>query len=285
MTIEYRTASGGAEESDGTVNGLVTPFNVRTAIGDPKGDGFYEQIAPGAFKKTLQERDIVFLFNHNKDMPLARTSAGNLELREDLSEGLKLSATPVDTTYASDLLKLTKAGVVKGMSFGFEVIRDSWTDNEGRDSNASVGTNRTVLEVRLHEASAVTFPAYETTTFSARDAIGAARGVKGARAAAASYGDLDTCGECGSSNEYGAFCTGCGVSMTEPEPVATAPAFCGSCGSEMGGDDRSSKAEGEKRNTASADTDNDGAGSTTPDDEVRDSARLSAAFEKAIYNI
>ena len=176
--IEYRTAAGGVQETDGSVSGLVTPFGVETVIGDPKRGGFRESIAPGAFKKTLQERDIVFLFNHNTDMPLARTSAGNLDLREDPTSGLKASATPVDTSYGQDLLKLTRAKVVKGMSFGFEVIKDAWQDDQGRASNENVGTKRTIQEVRLHEVSAVTFPAYETTTFSARDAISAARGIK-----------------------------------------------------------------------------------------------------------
>ena len=252
--IEYRTALGSAEESEGTVNGLVTPFNVKTVIGDLRSDGFKEDIAPGAFKKTLQERDIVFLWNHNKDMPLARTSAGNLDLREDPSAGLRASATPVDTSYAQDLLKLTKAGVVKGMSFGFEVIRDSWTDDDGRAADMNTGTNRTIHEVRLHEVSAVTFPAYETTSFSARDAISAARSPRGSRAAKAAYADLRTCAGCGSTEEWGSYCSGCGEPMDEPQ---IQPAFCSDCGSPLG-DERASHVCTEKRDVVGNDTDHAG---------------------------
>lgn len=174
MTIEYRTAGGGAESDGSVLRGLVTPFNTETTIGDLNHGGFREQIAPGAFTKTLQERDVVMLMNHNSDMPLARTSAGNLKLTQE-SDGLRAEASPVNTSYSQDLMALTKAGVVKGMSFGFEVIKDDWADDEGRAANSATGTCRTIREVRLHEVSAVTFPAYESTTLTARDAITAAR--------------------------------------------------------------------------------------------------------------
>lgn len=172
--IEYRTAKGGVSATSGTLEGLVTPFNDVTTIGDVRKGGFREQIAPGAFTKTLQERDVVLLFNHNTDMPLARVSAGNLSLSQQ-RDGLHATAQPVETSYGKDLRALAEAGVVKGMSFGFEVVKDAWTDDEGRAASPATGTNRTVQEVRLHEVSAVTFPAYENTQFSARDAISAAR--------------------------------------------------------------------------------------------------------------
>jgi hypothetical protein len=173
--MEFRDIAGNTEASAGIVTGLVTPFNTETTIGDPTRGGFREQIAPGAFTKTLQKRDVVFLFNHDTSKPLARTNAGNLTLTETPA-GLRAAAMPVLTSYGKDLLALTRAGVVKGMSFGFEVIKDAWTDDNGRAANAMQGTRRTIQEVRLHEVSAVTFPAYPTTEFSARDAVSAARG-------------------------------------------------------------------------------------------------------------
>lgn len=166
--IEYRQVGGDAVVNSGKLAGRVTPFNSPTEIGDVTRDGFHEQIAPGAFSKTLQERDIVLLWNHNKDMPLARTSAGNLSL-EQRADGLHMQATPVQTSQGKDLMELVRAGVVKGMSFGFQVIKDSWSDDEGRAANSMTGTHRTIQEVKLHEVSAVTFPAYEDTSISARD--------------------------------------------------------------------------------------------------------------------
>lgn len=179
--IEFRTVTGNTGVTEGKLTGLVTPFNSQTVIGDLRADGFREQIAPGAFNKTLQERDIVLLWNHNADMPLARTSAGNLSLQES-GDGLRMDSTPVGTSYGKDLMLLAQSGVVKGMSFGFEVIKDDWTDDSGNPADSRSGTNRVVREVRLHEVSAVTFPAYKDTTLSARDAINAAREGRGAAA-------------------------------------------------------------------------------------------------------
>ena len=257
MAIEYRFVSGEARVDGNTLDGLVTPFNVETTIGDLKGGGFREQIAPGAFTKTLQERDVVFLFNHDTSMPLARTSVlegeGSLKLGPE-SDGLRAVGEPVKTSYGNDLMLLTRAKVVKGMSFGFEVVKDAWTDDEGRSSDAKYGTRRTIQEVRLHEVSAVTFPAYTTTSLSARDAITAAREDRKAKA---TYADLETC-KCGATGQYGKYCGGCGEPM-DPNMGSQAPdAFCTSCGSALDDSSRDNHKCGETRD--------DGAGSATPDD-------------------
>lgn len=304
--IEYRTTLGAVEGTQGGFRGVVTPFMVWTTIGDLKRGGFKERIAPGTFAKTLQERDIVFLWNHNTDMPMARSSVpegqmGHLSLGENERTGLEADVPePVDTDYAENLKKLANAGVVRGMSFGFEVIKDSWTDDQGRASDSTHGTQRTIHEVRLHEVSAVTFPAYETTSFSARDAVNAARGVGPARRAAmATYADVDTC-ECGSTSEYGAYCSACGEPMATLKPSGD---FCTSCGSALDGerdshvcesrDDPDGKEyaamyqavllidsgdiEGARAALVacipvvsdSADTEDSGAGSATPDEDER----------------
>src|SRR5437868_5556826 len=53
--------------------GTAILFNKRTWIG-ARDFGFWEQIAPQAVSKTLQEADIRFLQNHNPDLLLARTN-------------------------------------------------------------------------------------------------------------------------------------------------------------------------------------------------------------------
>ena len=52
---------------------------------------------------------------------------------------------------------LAKTGVIKGMSFGFEVLKDTWTDAKGRAASPQQGTHRTVREVRLHEVTTTAF--------------------------------------------------------------------------------------------------------------------------------
>jgi len=186
--IEYRsfgvTALMAADE--GSITGLAAPFNSSTLIGELPW-GFREQIAPGAFSKTLQEADVVMLFNHDTSQPLARKSAGTLDLRES-DRGLEFEADPAPTSYASDLRANIKAGNVRGMSFGFSVIKAEWTDDDGNPSDAMNGTNRILREVKLVEVSPCTFPAYETTDISARDLVTAAREARG-KTALPAYAD------------------------------------------------------------------------------------------------
>jgi hypothetical protein len=56
------------------------------------------------------------------------------------------------------------------MSFGFEVVKDDWaveevTTSDGMTAQVEV---RTILETKLYEVSAVTFPAYEETDAALR---------------------------------------------------------------------------------------------------------------------
>lgn len=123
---------------------------------------FIETIAPGAFKRTLSARNNVrMLLNHDTSRVLATEKARTLRLAED-SKGLHVEADLPDTTYGRDLSISMQRGDVDSMSFGFSVPRngDRWSDD---------GNQRTLVEVRLHEVSVVTFPAYEATTASVRD--------------------------------------------------------------------------------------------------------------------
>ena len=177
MSLEIRSIVGPESidaSDDGVIFGLAIPYNQETTIGDMRSGGFHEQIAPGSATKSLREADIVALFNHNSGQPLGRTSAGNLKLT-NTARGVEPELKPVDTTYGQDLAKLVRSGVIKGWSFGFEVVKDDWTDDEGKPSNEYLGTNRTIREMKLIEVSPVTFPAYEQTQISSRDAVLAAR--------------------------------------------------------------------------------------------------------------
>jgi HK97 family phage prohead protease len=226
--VEYRTTgtTNITAEGDG-LSGLACPFNSPTQIGAPEW-GFREEFTPGAFTKTLSERDVVVLVNHNTDMPVARKSAGTLRTSQT-AKGLEWDADPVDTSYVNDLRANIKAKNFKGCSFGFEAVKEDWFDDDGNRADPSTGTQRVVREAKLHEISVVTFPAYGDTEVSTRSAVNAIREL---RAAKASYKDLDTCAECGAENQYGAFCSGCGAAMTEPKPQAK---FCTQCGSKITG--------------------------------------------------
>ncbi|MFD0437011.1 HK97 family phage prohead protease [Streptomyces chartreusis] len=145
--------------------GYAAKFNSRTAIGNPLRWGFYEEIAPGAFTKTLQEGDARFLVDHDSYYVVSRVSAGTLDVAED-AVGLPVdSALDTELSYVNDLRANVRNGNITGMSFGFYVIKDEWSTEtvETSDGQTVEVEVRRILEVRLIEVSAVTFPAYEDT--------------------------------------------------------------------------------------------------------------------------
>ena len=121
---------------------------------------FREEIAPGAFRNTLGD-DIRSLWNHNTDLPLARTTNGTLRLAED-ETGLAIAADLPETSWGRDALISIGRRDVTQMSFAFDVIEDDWRED---DLGQLI---RRLLNVKLYEVSPVTFPAYPTTTVGLR---------------------------------------------------------------------------------------------------------------------
>jgi hypothetical protein len=104
--------------------------------------------------------DVPFKYNHSDSfMIMARTRNQTLQLIRD-DNGLKIRAQLADTTDGRDLYELIKRGDVDKMSFAFTVRGDSY-DNKTR--------TRTIQDIdKLFDVSAVDFPAYDTTSISAR---------------------------------------------------------------------------------------------------------------------
>lgn len=131
--------------------------------------GWYdERIAKGALDDA-DLKDIRFLVNHNTDMiPLARSRNNNANSTMQLSvddEGM-LIRVDLDTennTEARNLYSAVERGDLDGMSFMFVVGSDEWDDID------SEHPTRTITKLsKVFEVSAVTFPAYEQTSISAR---------------------------------------------------------------------------------------------------------------------
>ncbi len=156
---EVRTNSVDFEvraEGDGmSFTGYASVFN------SPSEDlgGFIEYVAPGAFKRSLQSRnEVKLLWNHDAGEPLASLRGGTMQLVED-DRGLKVTAQLPNTTRGRDVAELLRTKVIDSMSFGFNVIKDSWSAD---------GKTRTLESVRLFEASIVSFAAYPATTATVR---------------------------------------------------------------------------------------------------------------------
>jgi len=92
---------------------------------------------------------------------LGRNKNGTLKLEED-EHGLKIEATPPETSFAKDLMSLMERGDVDQMSFGFIVNEDEW-DTADRENPI-----RTLLDVELFDTSVVVYPAYKQTSVNVR---------------------------------------------------------------------------------------------------------------------
>jgi HK97 family phage prohead protease len=150
--LEIRDASDGM-----AFEGYAAIFN-----SDSEPLPFIERIQPGAFKRSLQSRnEIKMLWNHDAGEPLASLRGGTLKIFED-NIGLRVSAQLANTQRGRDTAELIRSGTIDSMSFGFNVVKDSWNSD---------GTVRTLEAVRLFEISLVSFPAYQATagTVSVRE--------------------------------------------------------------------------------------------------------------------
>lgn len=159
MEKEYRYVGMDAveirEEGESRfVEGYVNEFG---ALSEDLG-GFREKVERGAFARSIEQGDVLALWQHDSADPLGRMSNGLLELRED-SRGLwfRIKAEALSPRQ----LEKVQDGTVRNMSFGFFTKADSWEENDG-------GTVRTLLDVELLEVSPVTFPAYRDSSAAVR---------------------------------------------------------------------------------------------------------------------
>ena len=125
--------------------------------------GCFETVDPGAFEGQL-EGDVRCLVDHVTHLVLGRTVAGTLKLWLE-ADGLHgtVEINPDDTD-AMNLFARVKRGDVSQCSFGFEIL-------EEREETTPTGDVHFILvRVKLYEVSIVTFPAYEDTNVTAREA-------------------------------------------------------------------------------------------------------------------
>ena len=151
-----------AEEAEGKKKlvGYAVVFDSRALI----WDYFWEEVAPGAFRKTLQENDIISLWNHDSNFPLGRTSRGTLTLRED-QRGLWFENILPENSWGADAWESVRRGDVQGNSFRFVPIKEELAKAEdGKDL-------RRLTEVKLIEISPTPLPAYEMTEVEARTIV------------------------------------------------------------------------------------------------------------------
>ena len=182
---ELRSVSRGVEiraETDTTpkeLSGYAALFDTPAEI----AGAFVEIIDHGAFDQALGD-DVRVLFNHDPNLVLGRTKSGTASLAVDAT-GLRYRVRPPTTQIGRDVVELVERGDIDGSSFGFRVLKDSWT--EGVTPNAL--PVRHIEAVALYDVSPVTQPAYAETTVEARSTASTFT-TTAPPAAAASHSDL-----------------------------------------------------------------------------------------------
>lgn len=140
-----------------TVVGYAAVFN---SLSQNLG-GFVEQVAPGAFRKTITEQDVRALFNHDPNFVLGRNRSETLRMGED-TYGLHYEVDLPNTQAGRDVAEMIERRDVSGSSFGFRTIEDEWGTTE-QDFPL-----RTLRSVQLFDVSPVTYPAYLGTESALR---------------------------------------------------------------------------------------------------------------------
>ncbi|WP_073346070.1 HK97 family phage prohead protease [Bacteroides congonensis] len=166
--MEIRSIETTFEQNDNIIEGYAIRFNCTSnVLYDKEKRRFFREIIDreAINQELIDNSDIKFLFNHDKERLLARRNRGtgslNVELRED---GVYFSFEIPNTTVGGDLKEMIKRGEVTTCSFAF-VDGDSI---EWDFSNREVPT-RTVKSIRgLFDLSAVFDAAYSQTEISCR---------------------------------------------------------------------------------------------------------------------
>lgn len=155
------------------VSGYATTFNQPYELYRMSYSGYTyivnEQVDAHAFDDTDMD-DVIMQYDHEGRV-FARISNGTLELDPD-DHGLHVRADLGGTEIGRQLYEEIEGGYTRKMSFGFTIGKDKREETEERDEEngtVTVTILRTILSVsRLYDVSAVSLPANDATSISAR---------------------------------------------------------------------------------------------------------------------
>lgn len=160
---QYRDFSALVPQEDMIVEGYATTFNEPYLLWREDGYEVWEQVDARAFDET-NLGDCVLQYDHSGRV-FARSSNGTLTLRTD-DHGLHVTALLGGTELGRQLYEEIKGGYTNKMSFGFTVDEDR---REIVEEENNVRVMRTILKIgRLYDVSAVSIPANDGTSISAR---------------------------------------------------------------------------------------------------------------------
>lgn len=166
---EYRsmTVSVASDESDGKmmVEGYAATFNQPYTLYNGQRYKVVEQIAPTAFDECDMS-DVIMQYDHMGRV-FARNRNGTLTVATD-SIGLKIAADLGGTDIGHQLYQEIKGGYTDKMSFGFVVGEDKRETTIDHENEVEIVTRTITKITKLYDVSAVSIPANDTTSISAR---------------------------------------------------------------------------------------------------------------------
>lgn len=177
------------DDGDGRFQAYASTFDVIDSYGD--------MVVRGAFEESLKDygasgEGIPLYWRHRMDDPFMLIGK-TLEAKED-EHGLWVDCSLLDTNNAKQVHALLKAGLVKQMSFAYDIVEAAWVERKPEDG----GSYYELRQLKIHEVSVVPVGANQDTEIlavkSARDAAISALKTdpqEGAEAKSATAGDVD----------------------------------------------------------------------------------------------
>lgn len=159
MKVESRNMSFNLTGNNMIVTGRAIPFNSPTVLYEIDGKKYYEVIDSRALN-GVDLSDVVLVVDH-EGKPAARTKNGTLKL-EIRSDGLYIEADLSKNNTGRELHEDIKNGFYQTMSFSFIA------DKGGDKYNPETRTRTITKFKRIFDVSVVKFPAYSSTSISAR---------------------------------------------------------------------------------------------------------------------
>jgi uncharacterized protein len=162
LTTPIEVRSEGEGESE-----FVEGYALKFEKWSERLGGWFKEIISRNALDSADLSNVIALFNHRQDYPLARNTvsgdAGRLELEAD-NIGLKFRFKPSDTSYARDLMANIRSGVINQCSFAFSLNHNEADADEWRFNDEEDVYERRINKIhRIYDISLVTTPAYNDT--------------------------------------------------------------------------------------------------------------------------
>lgn len=162
---EYRAFEPVFPEGQKIVEGYASTFDEPFLLWEENGIKFFEQVDRHAFDNT-DLRDVIMQYDHEGRV-YARGGNGTLEVQPD-EKGLHIRADLGGTKLGAEIYNEIAGRYTTKMSIGFRVRKDKREIEENTETG-EVRVLRTILDIsRLYDVSAVSLPANEATSITAR---------------------------------------------------------------------------------------------------------------------